>query len=61
MDGFSGVPIPIRLEAINNECERHVDCEGLRWRVIMLEEIVYKAKMERYKADRDKENKAKRR
>ena len=54
IDGFSGVPLPLRLESIDLECGKHPDPDGIRWRVLLIEEKVYAKRIDRFKAEQDK-------
>lgn len=54
LDGFSGVPLPIRMESIDSECARQADPDGIRWRIIAIEEKVYGMRVERFRARQDK-------
>jgi|GEM_PF-6225779 len=38
VDGFGGFPLPLNLADIDRICARYDDPEGIRWRVLMLEE-----------------------
>ena len=52
---FSGAPMPLRLEAIDNECLRQCDPDGVRWRVFLIEEIIYEMRVKRYMSEREKD------
>lgn len=53
-DTMAGNPLPLRLEAINKECARHNDTEGIRWRVLEIEKQVMKARREQAKKRKEK-------
>lgn len=40
LDTMAGNPLPLRLEAITLECSRHSDPDGIRWRVLLIEDHV---------------------
>lgn len=51
IDTFSGLPLPLRLEAVNAECEGTADPQGIKWRVLVVEEKIYGMRLERFKAE----------
>lgn len=57
IDGFSGVPLPLKIESLNAVCERSVDPEGIKRRVILLENAVYKKRLEKFNDERKKSGK----
>ena len=57
LDGFSGVPMTLRIEGINLQCEKYADPDALRWRVMTLEERIYNARIKKWKQDRDRKSK----
>ena len=56
-DSMSGAPLPLDLIAMNSECDRCEDPEGMRWRVQMIEEVIYAARVKQYKADAERRKK----
>jgi hypothetical protein len=38
IDTMAGNPLPLRLTAIDGECGRYEDAQGLRWRVLLIDE-----------------------
>lgn len=54
LDGFSGLPLPLRLESVDAECEKKADPEAIRWRVLLLEERIYAERVERFRAEQGK-------
>lgn len=59
IDGFSGVPQPLRIEAIENECKDYADPVGLKWRIVFLEENIFSKRIKKYNADAARRNKSK--
>lgn len=54
LDTFGGLPLPLRLEALRAECDRADNPEGMRWRVEMIEEIVFTKRLARFRDDAEK-------
>lgn len=54
IDGMAGVPQALRIEAIKAECERYADADGLFWRVMLIEEIVFGKRLEKFKQESKK-------
>ena len=49
IDGMSGFPLPLRIEAVEHECARHDDPEGIRWRLLLIEERALRIRREEYR------------
>ena len=49
LDTMAGNPLPLRLEAIALECSRHSDPDGIRWRVLLIEDQVLAYRRENQK------------
>ncbi len=45
-DGMNGFLLPLRTEAVEVECARHADPEGVRWRVLDIERAMLAARRE---------------
>ena len=43
---MNGFPLPLRTEAVEVECARHADPEGVRWRVLDIERAMLAARRE---------------
>lgn len=41
---MGGNPLPLRLEAVNAECGKYGDPEGLRWRVLLMDKLFMDAR-----------------
>lgn len=54
IDAFAGLPRPLRLEAIDMECAKTPDPEGMRWRVLALDERVWTKRLKEWKGRRKK-------
>ncbi len=54
VDAFAGVPLPLSLEALERFCARYDDPEGIRWRVMALEEKALAARREQGQAGQQK-------
>lgn len=50
LDAFSGCPMPLRTEAVDCECDHTDDPDGMRWRVLLLEEIIYGLRLKKHQA-----------
>lgn len=50
LDSFSGCPMPLRTEAMDSECARTEDPDGIRWRVLLLEDIIYNLRVKSHAA-----------
>lgn len=55
LDMFGGCPMPLRLEAVSEACGSCCDPDGIRWRVLLIEELVYVKRIERHKAKQERE------
>ena len=53
VDGFAGVPMALRLESINAECARLADAEGMRWRLLLLEDVILARRIKKFKAEQE--------
>lgn len=51
-DSMAGNPFPLRLEAITAECARHSDPESMRWRIMLIDRMVVKARHEKMEKTR---------
>lgn len=40
IDTMAGNPLPLRIEAIELLCKRYYDPDALRWRILLIEEMV---------------------
>jgi len=64
-DTMSGAPLPLDMMAMNAECDRCEDPEGIRWRVQMIEEVIYAQRVKQYQtraeAQRREQERSKRR
>lgn len=49
LDTMAGNPMPLRMEAINTECARCADPDGIRWRILEIEKHVLKYRRNRAK------------
>lgn len=49
VDGMSGFPLPLRIEALERVCARCDDPEGVRWRVLLIEEKALQIRREEYR------------
>lgn len=56
LDTFSGMPKPLRIEAIEIECSKFPDAIGMRWRVMLLEEHIFSKRVKKFKAESQKRN-----
>lgn len=54
IDGFSGIPLTLRVEGIDCECAKTADPDGYRWRVMLIEEKVYTRRIKKFNADAQK-------
>lgn len=50
LDTFGGCPMPLRAEAVDSECMRADDPDGVRWRVLLIEEIIYGLRLKKHQA-----------
>lgn len=42
--------MPLRVEAVDSECMRADDPDGVRWRVLLIEEIIYGLRLKKHQA-----------
>lgn len=49
IDSMGGFPLPLRIEAVERECGRYDDPEGIRWRVMLIEEKALQIRREEYR------------
>lgn len=53
-DTFGGCPMPLRIEAVDSECARTEDQDGIRWRVLLMEEVIYNMRVKDHAARADR-------
>lgn len=51
-DTMSGNPLPLRMEAVELECRKHGDHEGLRWRVLLIDALIVDSRRKKLEAHR---------
>lgn len=51
IDTFAGVPRAMRIEAIDIECAKTSDPDGMKWRVLLLEERIFERRVKKFNAD----------
>ena len=44
---MAGNPLPLRLEAVESECNKHYDPDGMRLRVMAIEKRVLEARVKK--------------
>lgn len=54
IDTYTGMPRPLRIEAIEIECEKFPDAIGMRWRIMTLEERIFEKRVKKYIAEAQK-------
>ncbi len=59
LDTFGGVPMPLRIADMNAECDRAENPEGMRWRVQMIEEIIFAARLKRHRREEEERRREK--
>lgn len=59
IDTFSGVPRTLRTEAVEIECNKHSDPDGLKWRVFLIEDKIFAKRIKEYNAKAEQRNKGK--
>lgn len=47
IDTMGGNPLPLRLEAVEIECSKYSDPEGLRWRLLLIDKMIMEARRKR--------------
>ncbi len=52
LDVMGGYPLPLRLADLDRICARYDDPDGIRWRVLHLEDIALKARRAEYEKRR---------
>lgn len=50
IDTFAGVPRAMRIEAIDIECGKTSDPDGLKWRVLLLEDTIFTRRIKEFNA-----------
>lgn len=51
-DTMSGNPLPLRLEAVEIECGKHGDPEGLRWRLLLIDKMIIDVRRDKLETER---------
>lgn len=59
IDTFSGCPKTLRIEAVDIECNKKPDPDGLKWRVLLLEEKIFARRIKEFNARSKDRNKNK--
>lgn len=59
IDTFSGVPRALRIEAVEIECNKYFDPDGLKWRVLLIEDKIFSNRIKEYNAKAEQRNKGK--
>lgn len=54
IDTFAGLPRPLRLDVIELECKRQTDPDGVRWRLLILEEKIWGKRIREWEGKRKK-------
>ena len=54
IDTMSGFPLSLRLADIERTCERYDDPEGIRWRVMQVEETALRYRRDEFQRQRNK-------
>lgn len=47
IDVMGGNPLPLRLEAVEIECGKYSDPEGLRWRLLLIDKMILEVRRKR--------------
>lgn len=49
VDTMAGLPLPLRIEAVHQECAGKKDPDGVRRRVLCIEAVAMKKRMEQFR------------
>lgn len=51
--------MPLRIEAVDSECARTEDQDGIRWRVLLIEDVIHNMRVKNHAARADRKEREK--